>query len=224
MIYTADGRGYVLLIDHMGDDLTPANAAKASFGRRSEALGERERRLLAFLTESDPPHTMPFRHPMLTLEVKAPLFVARQWFRHVVGGRFVDTPWSEASGRYIAYDGYWAPPYLRLAPENKKQGSIDEPHPRSAVWLERFRAHCDDGAALYDDMVTDGVAPEQARTLLGLNVYTSWWWTASLQAAAHFVNLRNDPHAQLEIQEYARIVDDICARLWPTVWQHRSQL
>lgn len=79
IFYVPDGVGYVGLVDWMGDDLSPVNAAKASFARKSTALGERETRLISFLANSDPPHTSPFRHAYVGFEVKAPIFVARQW-------------------------------------------------------------------------------------------------------------------------------------------------
>ena len=69
-------------------------------------------------------------------------------------------------------------------------------------------------------MVADGVAPEQARTLLGTNVYSSVVWTASFQAVGHFVNLRDDSHAQKEIVEYAQIVSRIMEELFPYSWKY----
>lgn len=135
-----------------------------------------------------------------------------------------DTGWNEASGRYIAYQGFWTPEYFRLAPENKKQGSIDTPHPNSNFWRGRYMEYAEQGHALYAEMVADGVAPEQARALLGLNSYTSWYWTASFQAVAHFVNLRDHPEAQKEIKEYAIVIDGIMSELYPVSWAQRKGL
>ena len=216
--------GYVRLLDYMGTDLTPVNAARASFQRRTATMRPQDERLLGYLAESRPAHTMPYRHPQLTVEVKAPIFIARQWYRHLIGARYVDTAWSEASGRYIAYDGHWTPSVLRPAPANRKQGSGEGAHPRSDHWIDIMQRHSAYSQAIYEDMIADGVAPEQARTILGLNVFTSWHWTASLQAAAHVVNLRTDPHAQAEIRPYAAALDTICAALWPVAWQWRSHL
>lgn len=234
-LYTADSRGYIRLIDYMGNDIRHVNAAKASFAKESTEFKKPEERLTNFLANSEPAHTSPFRHAQITLEVKAPLFVARQWYKHIIGGRYTemdeeipqafnDTGWNEASGRYIPYDDPWIPEYFRIAPENKKQGSIDIPHPHNEQWLDMYKQHVENGVRLYEAMVADNVAAEQARTLLGLNSYTSFYWTASFQAMAHFVNLRDHPEAQKEIQEYAKIIDTIMRDLFPYSWTQRRGL
>lgn len=221
-IYCANGVGRVTVIDYMGGDLQHVNAARASFNKQVNTLGERDKRLLAYLAENK--HTAPFRHSYVSFRIKAPLFVLRQWFKHVVGAQWVDTPWSEMSMRYVAPDEAWIPDYFRIAPDNKKQGSIDNRHPNTDYWLEQYCNHTEAGLQLYEAMVADGVAPEQARSLLGTNIYSTVVWTASVQAIAHFVNLRDDEHAQKEIQEYALIIDMIMAQLFPESWAHRKYL
>lgn len=230
MIYTSDGKGYVRYIQHMGSDLTAANSARASFNKESDTLTEKDERLIGYLAKADPPHTSPFRHVYVTFEIKAPIYVARQHWKHIVGGEYTDTDsfkdtgWNETSGRYIAYDGYWIPEYFRIAPKNRKQGSIDSIHPNNDYWLDKYIAHTEAGIALYDAMVEDNIAPEQARALLGLNMYTHYYWTASYLAIAHFVNLRDHPDAQKEIKEYAIIIDNIMQELFPVSWQYRKSL
>jgi thymidylate synthase (FAD) len=230
--YTQDQKGYVRLVQHMGSDLTHVNAARASFNKESTSFAPADEKLLNFLVNADIPHTSPFRHAFVTFEIKAPLFVARQWWKHIVGADytdletppFKDTGWNEQSGRYIKYDDFWEPVYFRMAPTNKKQGSIDSPHPNSDHWLEQYRKHVEAGFELYDRMVQDGVAPEQARTLLGMNSYTRWYWSASFLAAAHFVNLRDHPDAQRETKEYADLISRIMQELFPTSWPKRQGL
>jgi thymidylate synthase (FAD) len=223
-IDTKDGKGHIILLDYMGNDLHHVNAARASFGKRSEELKQKDAKLLQYLAEHK--HTAPFRHSYVSLQIKAPLFVLRQWFKHVVGSQwyesrsgFVDTPWSEMSMRYVSPEEVWEPEYFRVIPDNKKQGSIDVPHKNNEYWLELYRNYVLTGLRLYDSMVADGVAPEQARTLLGLNVYSNVVWTASFQAISHFVSLRDDSHAQKEIQEYAQIVSQIMQELFPYSWK-----
>ena len=82
-------KGFVRLIDHMGSDLSVANAARVSFGKRKEAFGEGDAKLVAYLAEHE--HTSPFRHTALTLHVKAPIFVFRQWMKHRIGCLTGDT-------------------------------------------------------------------------------------------------------------------------------------
>ena len=229
MFFCTNNIGFVRLEDSMGDDLSVVNAARVSFNKRKEKLDDKDIRLMNFLANSDPSHTMPFRHIYVTMQVKAPIFVLRQWQKHLIGceysfEQYKDTPWSEQSGRYIAYDGYWTPDYFRIAADNKKQGSIDSPHPNTALWLEKYKEHNENALELYQLMLEDGVAPEQARTLLGMNMYTNFYWTSSLQAVAHFVNLRDHEEAQKEIKEYAEIVDRLMTELFPISWSFRKRL
>ena len=224
-----DEVGFVRVIDYMGSDLTAVNAARASFNKQKETLDSKDERLIKFLAEAEPAHTTPFRHAMITFQVKAPLFVARQWQKHLVGcewshEQYKDAPWSEQSGRYIEYDGYWKPKYFRIAAENKKQGSIDTTHPNSLFWLGKYEDLMQAQIDLYNDMVEDGIAPEQARAMLGMAMYTNFYWTASFQAVAHFVNLRDHEEAQQEIKKYAHIIGGIMEQLWPKTWQHRRRL
>lgn len=232
MLTTANGTGHVRLINYMGSDLTHVNAARASFNKEKKEFGAGDIGLTKFLAHADIPHTSPFRHAYITFQIKAPIFVARQWWKHIVGANYTeldthpfnDTGWNEQSGRYVAYDDYWAPEYFRLASENKKQGSIDTPHPHNQQWLDMYREHTENGIRMYEAMIADGVAHEQARALLGLNMYTNWYWTASFLAVAHFVNLRDHPDAQLEIKEYAMIIDDIMKDIFPVSWSERKGL
>lgn len=76
-------KGYVRYVDCMGSDLTVVNAARASYQKESQNLSEADEKLLKFLWDNA--HTSPFRHAFMTLEVKAPLMIARQWWKYVVG-------------------------------------------------------------------------------------------------------------------------------------------
>lgn len=121
-------KGYVRYDKHMGDDLDVVNSAKVSFDRASATFEEREARLLAFLAREE--HTSCFRHSAVTLEVYAPLLVARQWFKYIVASSHVEDQlgWNESSRRYITEEPEFYLPAAdqwRSAPENKKQGSGD---------------------------------------------------------------------------------------------------
>ena len=215
--YVPNGVGFVEVFDSMGSDLTVSNAARVSFGKRKMMLDGKDERLIEFLGQSDPAHTAPFRHPYISLHIKAPEFIARQWYKHIIGSeyKFKDTPWSEISGRYIAMNSFWLPDYLRLAAANKKQGSIDNIHERSEEFVSRMAQLTEEANSLYKEMYDAGVAPEQARAILPMSYYTEFIWTASLQAVLHFVKLRDHPEAQKEIREYAEIVHTIVQELFP---------
>ena len=105
-VYVLD-KGYIEVVDVLGDDLTPVNAARVSFGGRSDKFEAKDRRLSKFLIKHK--HFSPFRHQHVMMIIKAPEFVMRQWYKHVVGIETTSThvtkdhAWNEISGRYVAY-------------------------------------------------------------------------------------------------------------------------
>jgi len=211
------------------EDLAGVNAAKASFAKSSNALGAGERRLIDFLAKEG--HTSPFRHTMVTLEVKAPMMVARQWFKYRVGsehagdssemlgfdfgqgddGGFGDVLYArnESSRRYVTSEPeFYCPSEWRGAPDNKKQGSSGrlDAGPEMALqeMLERRQLQ---GVLDYEEALKVGVCAEQARLFLpSYGLYLFWRWSASLQGVCHFLNQRLDEAAQVEIQTYAQAV------------------
>ena len=214
------GNGFVKCVDVLGNDSTVVNAARVSFGKRIDQIRDQDKKLLDYLAQNK--HTSPFRHCYVQLHVKAPEFVARQWYKHIVGTEysFKDQPWNEISGRYVTYDlEAWQPEHLRKQSQDKKQGSSEEFVDDEDALLKKYQEATQSMFKCYEEMLAAGVCKEQARTLLPLNFYTEWYWTASLQSLAHFVKLRTDPHAQVEIQEYAKIVDDIMLTLFPNAWR-----
>lgn len=134
-------------------------------------------------------------------------------FKHKIG--FVE---SEESRRYISTTpNVYVPDYFRAKAENVKQGS-GEIHPDSDLIRDAYIDHCEEGVRLYEQMIADGVCPEQARFSLPQGCEVNWVWTGSLYAYANFYNQRSDPHAQKEIQELASQVDEIIAPLYPVSW------
>lgn len=223
-------KGYVRLVDSMGNDLSVVNAARVSYDRESNELNEKDIRLLRFLVRDR--HTAPFRHAILTFEVYAPLFVARQWWKHVIGGTYgefekADTywagmdpylAWNESSRRYVTEnEEFYIPTEWRGKPANNKQGSEGEV---SATAASRFthglEAVAQNGLDWYHQAMGAGVAPEQARLFLPANsLYVRWRWTTSLQGAMHFIALRDEEHAQKEIQDYAKGIRTLSATRFP---------
>lgn len=204
-------RGFVRLIDHMGTDLTVVNAARVSFGRRKEAFDDKDAELVDYLAHHE--HTAPFRHAYLTFHVKAPIFVFRQWMKHRIASDF-----NEISGRYVEFreDEFYVPAQFRQQAKVNKQGSegeIDEAHRGKA--LQVFQEACQQSVAHYKQLIELGVCREQARCVLPLGLYSEVYWTASLQAVAHFLHLRLDGHAQWEIRQYAQAVRQVTEPLFP---------
>lgn len=205
-------KGYVRYVDHMGSDLTVANAARASFLKESEEFGENDRKLLAYLIRKN--EWSPFRHAFVSLEVKAPLMVARQWWKYVVGSDHTMVAWNEASRRYITMEPEFyvpGPGEWRSVPENKKQGSGGPIALEDGTILTKdLLDYIDQGIVLYEKALDMGVAPEQARLLLpAYGMYTVWRWTDSINSMAHFLTERLADGAQHEITDYAKAVRDI---------------
>lgn len=219
-------KGYVRLVDKLGDDLKPVNAAKVSYNKESKQFGEREEKLLKFLGREN--HTSPFRHAILQFEIYAPLMVARQWWKYIIGSghREFDnlqdpfTAWNESSRRYVTEQPEFYIPFddeWRSAPENKKQGSGEPVDSETGRFLtEKLLEIVDNGQRMYEKAMELGIAAEQARLFLpAYGLYVRWYWTASLQGVAHFLNQRLAHDAQKEIQLFAKAVYDLSAQEFP---------
>lgn len=216
-------KGYVRLVDFMGSDLSVVNAARASFAKESVEFGEKDERLLFYLLRHG--HLSPLRHAFMTFEIKAPLMVARQLWKYIVGSDHTMDGWNEASRRYITMEPeFYVPEFWRQAPENKKQGSGG---PVSMELTEAFNRKLEEvielGMRYYREALDAGIAPEQARLLLpAYGMYTVWRWSASLQSVLHFLSQRLADDAQWEIRMYAEAVDKFVAQLFPVT--HRAWL
>ncbi len=212
--------GYVEVVDTLGDDLTPVNAARVSFGGRSKKFEEKDRRLSKFLIKHK--HFSPFRHQHAMMIIKAPEFVMRQWYKHVVGIETTSThptkdhAWNEISGRYIPVKEYYIPEVWRKQSEDNKQaseGELDDLHQKRMNHL--YDRYLKDVERVYDTMVNSGMAKEQARIVLPLSQYTLVWWTASFQSIMNFIELRDEKTAQWEIQQYAKALKQIMLEVFP---------
>ena len=218
MIQVLD-KGYVRLVEAYGSDLTIANAARASFQKESTEFDEKDAKLVRFLGARN--EGSPFRHVFASFEVKAPLFVARQWWKYVVGSdHTMDTAWNEASRRYVTMEPEFYIPskdQWRSTPENKKQGSGEPLDSKMGQdYSSGLDGYCVVGLGMYNKAMADGVAAEQARLFLpAYAMYTVWRWTASLQAIGHFLKERLPHDAQKEIQDYAHAVHDLVLPHFP---------
>jgi thymidylate synthase (FAD) len=212
-------RGYVRLVDHMGGDLSVVNSARVSYAKESKELSPNDIKLIKFLARED--HMSPFRHATVQLEFYAPLMLARQHWKYVVGSDHTMDAWNEASRRYITIDveNYIPQPMnWRSKPENSKQGSgepVSEEVGHEAT--KRLLGQIEQGIKDYEWALENNIAPEQARLLIpsAYGMYTAYYWTASLQSVSHFLNQRLAHDSQYEIQEYAKAVYELVKPLFP---------
>jgi thymidylate synthase (FAD) len=216
-------KGYVRLVDQLGNDTSVVNAARVSYDKESTGFNEKDANLLSFLIREG--HTSPFRHAALTFEVYAPLFVARQWWKYAVASTHIDDQngWNESSRRYITEDEEFYIPQSRewrSKPENSKQGSgspLDEY--TGSIHTNYLEQYIESGLEMYRTALEDGVAPEQARLFLpAYGMYVRWRWTVSLQGAMTFLEQRLGHDAQVEIQEYAKAVESLTRQAFPATF------
>lgn len=205
-------RGYVILHEVMGDDLTTVNAARVSFNKKKEQLDEKDQRLIRFLAREG--HTSPFRHSFLQFEVYAPLMVARQWWKYVVGSDHIMDAWNESSRRYVTEEPeFYIPAYneWRSAPTDRKQGSGEPVDVKLGTKLTlSLMDHVKRSVELYEEALAAGVCAEQARLYLpAYGLFVRWYWSASLLSVAHLISQRTAHDAQKEFQEYAWAVYEL---------------
>jgi thymidylate synthase (FAD) len=213
--------GFVKIVDLLGNDATVVNSARVSFGKNIQEIRDKDKKLLDYLAKHK--HTSPFRHCYVQLHIKAPELVARQWYKHIVGGEysFKDQPWNEISGRYVEFDQeFWIPNEIRPQSKDNKQASeIGTTIEQNEEAVELFKNSIDDSYTAYEKLLKLGASKEQARGVLPISFYTEWYWTASLQTLSHFVNLRDHEGAQWEIREYAIELDYLLQQVLPYSWK-----
>lgn len=219
--------GYVRYVDHMGSDSRIVEAARVSYHASSKGE-ESDRKLLEYLWKNK--HTSPFEMCKLTLNVKMPIFVMRQYVRHRMQNL------NEVSARYTELpDEFYIPEKWRKQDTKNKQGSVNnidwdkswgmevgagEGLTCNQMMSNNLRFHCSDSYRLYQELIQDGVAREMARMVLPVNIYTECYSTWDLKNLLHFIALRDDSHAQAEIQEYGKAIKEICKDLFP--WTIRA--
>ena len=202
-----DGKSSLRLLDSMGNSLSVVNDARQSFAAESAEWTERDGKLLRYLAKHH--HTSPFRGVVFKWSVKAPLFVARQWWKHTVASTFVDDQlgWNEKSFRYCAADEaeFYIPiEFLQQSEDNRQASAGPLPSRSQQLAFARYAQAVDACKQAYAGLLLAGVSKEQARAILPSALYTSFVWTCSLQALFHFISLRIGHGAQGEIVAYAK--------------------
>jgi thymidylate synthase (FAD) len=181
----------VELLDYMGSDLMAVNVARVSYGKWSNALNDKDIKLLDYLYKHK--HISVWKHPQLQFRITCPIFVERQLFKHQIGMSV-----NSISGRYVDFsESFWELKKLRKQSIDSKQGSSDEILDDPELLKEWYNVILM-SKNVYKKMVDKGVAKELARTVLPLALNTTFIWTGSLLAFLHLFNLRLKQDAQEE--------------------------
>ena len=215
-------RGFVRVVDYMGDDGAVVQAARVSYGRGTRKVSE-DKGLIHYLMRHR--HSTPFEMCEIKFHVKLPIFVARQWIRHRTANV------NEYSARYSILDNeFYIPAPAQLAAQSSanRQGRGDVLEGEEAAHvLDMLQADSRRQYDHYAEMLNEtdsgeavdagkrGLARELARMSLTLNFYTQWYWKIDLYNLMHFLSLRADPHAQYEIRVYAEAMLEVMKRWVP---------
>ena len=204
-------------IDHMGSDLSVVNAARVSFGKKSEwmprihygedlVLKPKDAKLIKYLAKHQ--HKSPFNHTFVTFHVKAPVFVARQLVKHEY------MPWNEISRRYVDDEPeFYTPDVWRGRSADKKQGSEGEVKTNFGIEYYHEKAW-----QAYDQLLNEGVSPEQARMVLPQSMMTEWYWSGTLFSFSKMCGLRLKEDTQAETRIVAEQIDVVMQKIYPVSW------
>jgi thymidylate synthase (FAD) len=205
--------GFVAYIDHMGSDNSICQAARISYNRRTvEKTDEDDRKLIRRLVIDK--HTSPLEMGKIVFNIKLPIFVMRQFVRHRMQNL------NEVSARYTELpEEFYVPKAWRKQSQTNKQGSSDEPFEvwNNEMFSSQVQEVCDTAYRQYRFMLEAGVSREMARMVLPVNIYTEIVCCWDMNNLLKFFALRDDAHAQAEIQEYAKPMKQIAAQLFPHV-------
>jgi thymidylate synthase (FAD) len=222
--------GFVRLVDHMGNDAAIVQAARVSYGTGTKAVSD-DRSLIRYLISHR--HTSPLEMVEFKFHVRVPMDCWRQWIRHRCASvNEYSTRYSEAiDSRSMTNDGQW-----RLQANDRKQGSDDFLPPEqtntqtvqndlsyyefTGKYLSKREAELHELAdRVYQERLDAGVAREQARKDLPLSTYTEAYWKIDGNNLFHFLGLRMDKHAQLEIRTYANAIAKLIQGIVPFAWE-----
>lgn len=204
--------GYIRLVDHMGSDLSVVRSARVSYDaewRTGENAGA-DAKLINYLMKNK--HTSPFESVTFTFEVKAPIFVYRQWHRHRTWG------FNEISARYAELpEEFYVPEIEQITTQSSsnKQMRTDEQHPEAGIIRHSIRMASEEAFKCYHELVDAGCPRELARSVLPVGTYSKMFATVNLHNLFHFIRLRNHDHAQYEIRVYAAAMLELIEPIVP---------
>lgn len=193
----------------MGDDLTIVNSARISFAGESQVLEDRDKKLIKYLADNE--HMSPFEHNVLTVIIECPLYIRSQIHRHRTFS------YNEVSRRYTSDNiEFYVPDTVRRQAASNRQASEGELDPISAnTAIAIMKVQHEQALDAYNDMLALGVPREQARGVLPQNLMTKFYMTGNLRNWVHFVRLRIDNHAQVEVQDIGKQVLAILEQKFP---------
>ena len=207
--------GFVRLIDYMGGDESIVQAARVSYGKGTKSVNE-DRGLIRYLMRHL--HTPPFEMVELKFHVKLPIFVARQWIRHLTANV------NEYSGRYsVMKDEFYVPSAdtIHFQSQKNKQGrdETEVPAETRQQIIDELLSEQTTSYSNYEKFLELNIARELARINLPLSLYTEWYWKIDLHNLFHFLRLRLDEHAQFEIRVYADAMAEITKHVAPIAYE-----
>ena len=207
--------GFIRVIDYMGDDSAIVQSARVSYGEGTKKVSN-DKGLIRYLMKNW--HTTPFEMCEIKFHIKLPIFIARQWIRHRTANV------NEYSARYSILDKEFyipRPEHMSSQSTTNKQGRGGSLSKKDTEkFIKILKDDADRNYKHYEDMLNEnqsgeiinddkeGLSRELARINLTLNTYTQWYWKIDLHNLLHFLYLREDTHAQYEIQAYAEIILD----------------
>ncbi len=213
--YRVLDHGFIRLVDYMGNDSAIVQSARVSYGEGTKKLHE-DRGLIRYLMRHR--HTTPFEMVEFKFHVKLPIFVARQWIRH----RSANV--NEYSGRYsVMKEEFYLPKPedVQTQSDRNKQGRSDQEVPPEIQqkFIDSLAKLQRDAYGQYEEALDQEIARELARINLPLSLYTEWYWKIDLHNLFHFLRLRLDDHAQMEIRQYAVIMAQMVEAVCPLAYE-----
>lgn len=206
-----DERSYVRLEGSFGGDIDVVNSARVSFAKKVTQMDEKDRKLVKYLADHE--HGTPFEHNFIKFEIKAPIFVFREWHRHRVGWSY-----NEHSMRYLEGGKdvdleFYIPEQFRRQSASNRQGSA-ESFDSPDLMLAMLSAYSS-SVTVYRKMVEGGVAREIARSVLPVGMYSVMIASCNLRSLLHFLKLRLRDNAQWEIRQYAKAMLKLAEPIFP---------
>lgn len=219
-VYNVLDKGFVQLVsidpsfytefDRLKIESIIVNAARVSYANHNNTTKtvEDDKKLISYLLKNH--HDSPLEFITLKFHIKCPIFIARQWFRHRTFS------FNEISGRYVQLkEEFYIPSRMNKQSKLNKQGSSEEEIEDKEQVIMSIETMYNNIYKCYKELLNKGLSKELARIILPVGTYTEFYFSSNLRNLLHFLDLRNDNHAQYEIREYAKIIEKILEHLLP---------
>lgn len=205
-------KGFISLEAECARDKDVVNAARVSFNKHVDYVSDGDAKLIGYLMKKK--HGTPFEHNLFRFRVKAPIFVFREWHRHRIGISI-----NEWSARYSELKpDFYIPAFENVRQQTGKPGHYTyQPAPAedAATFTRQLETQSLSAFMYYQASIKMGIAKEQARLFLPVNIYSEMYWSCNARSLMAFLSLRNAPTAQQEIREYAKVLEQIFLETMP---------